>query len=315
MAKLLVLTDRAPRDTDWKGALTWQIILSLAEAHHEVLVATPVNLDEIGVTHPRLQVTRPVRSWGAEQLPKLAKLVLTYQPQVIHTFALRAATRPAALTLWPYLHALCDTVRVRRYTTLFELEDATESMWLEGSHVLTVFGEAQKSELRKSLRGKTEILPLEIRSHRVWNSEPQEHDCYLIPAPVSEWSQPEKGLAHLAEFLRARPQAHIRIVGGFGDWPLSRRRHAWMQLESVAGRIALTEPLTLDQFIDELEKSHTLWLQSLRKESWKFLLSWQLARQLGKEIFLSTPVEFAVQSGSTANSLSRLYNAPKPLYL
>jgi hypothetical protein len=88
-----------------------------------------------------------------------------------------------------------------------------------------------------------------------------------------------------------------------------------MRLESVAGRVALTEPLGLDQFVEEVQACETVWLQPLHKHSWKFLLSSQLARQLGKKIFLSQPLEFELPSGSTANSLSRLYNAPKPLYL
>ena len=57
MARVLVLTDRASDDGGWKGALIWQIIQSLAESQHEVLVATPLAAERVPLTHARLTVT------------------------------------------------------------------------------------------------------------------------------------------------------------------------------------------------------------------------------------------------------------------
>src|SRR4051812_6517722 len=103
MARLLILTDRESDDTDWKARVVWRIIESLAEAHHEVLVASPVAFDQPPVSHPRLNVIRPITSWRIDQLPKLAKVLLTFQPNVVQTFALQDNGLWPKLSIWPYL--------------------------------------------------------------------------------------------------------------------------------------------------------------------------------------------------------------------
>jgi hypothetical protein len=306
MARLLVLTDRIPEDPDWKGALAWQIIQSLAEAQHEVLVATP-HAGEIDITHPRLQVTSPIKSWRVDQMPKLAKLILTHQPRIVHTFALRPSSMWPALSLWPYLNALCQTLRIRRYTTLFEAEDwsPTQShfVWHRQADGLTVFREQDREKLKQVITGPSEIMPLELAGVR---SESTGH-AVIVPAPVDQWSDPERGLSHLAQYLLSRPNHSLRIIGGFGDWPASKRREGWKILEPVTARVSLTEPVSLTTLMREMEESALVWLEVLPRESWKFLISIQLARQLGREVYLSSPVEPGAISGSSANRLSRLY--------
>src|SRR4051812_19155891 len=117
----MVLTDRAPDDPDWKGALAWRIILSLAESHHEVLTVVPMDLERVTYTHPRLEVIRPVTSWSARHLPNLMRTLLLFKPQVIHTFALQPSRRWGPATVWPYFHAACSLIpEIKRVSTFFE---------------------------------------------------------------------------------------------------------------------------------------------------------------------------------------------------
>lgn len=311
MARLLVLTDLPPDDTAWKGALTWRIILSLAESHHEVMVLTPVELEKIQITHPRLLVTRPVDSWRVDQLPMIAKVLLTYQPQIIHSFAFQARSGWPSLSVWPYLNAMTKVIpNLRRFSTLFEDADCAlrdpSLIWHRGSLLTTVFSEQHKARVATRLGGQVEVLPLDLEFKNL-ESDSQNREA-LIPAPVSEWKSPEHGLKHLAEFLLRYPETSVRIVGGWGDWPQSRRKDGWQILASVAEKVSMTEALSFAKLISELRSKDMMWLEPLCADSWKYLLCSQLALQLNKKIFITSHKRPELMAGSTANSLSRLYS-------
>jgi hypothetical protein len=305
MAKVLVLTDRTPDDTDWKGALTWRTILALAECQHEVLVATPAPFERIGVTHPRLNIIRPIQSWAVSQLPKLAKTLLTYRPDVVHTFALNRSKLWPSLSLWPFFSALPG---FKKIVTLFEPSDCDSKQlafeWYRSANRLTVFSEEMRHSLGKSLARALEVLPLDF------DLEPslaESQRRLLIPASVAEWREPLLNLEHMADYLRHNPEIEMRIIGGWGDYPQSERKQAWNMLGECAARLSLSEGVSLPEFVKQLRGAQGIWLEPLPRDSWRFLLSSQLARQLGKGLIVSTPPSLALAAGSTANSLSRIY--------
>lgn len=306
-ARVLVFTDRAPDDSDWKGAFTWRTILSLAECQHEVLVATPLDFDQVHISHPRLNVIRPIHSWRADQLPKVAKTLLSFRPDVVHTFALRFSRLWPSLSLWRYLAAFPS---LRKITTLFDAEDCLRAPaaceWYKSASRLTVFSEIHRHEISKILARTPEILPLELElgPDLARESVDEEH---LIPAPVSEWRDPESAFRHLADFLRHNPHSRMSLIGGWGEVPQVARKNVWRELGDLATRLTLTEPLNFPEYLARLHGASGVWLEPLKPDSWRFLLSSQLARQLGKRLIVSSPLTFALNSGSTANSLSRLY--------
>jgi hypothetical protein len=311
MARIMTLTDCAPDDTGWKGAISWRIIQALAESHHEVLVLTTLDLERIQLTHPRLTVTRPIQTWRVDQLPKLTKILLTYKPQIIHTFALTPSRLWPALTIWPYFNSICALIPgLKRVATLFDAQDASASdpayKWLEGSKPITVFSEEHRAALSRQLDRSIEVVPLDLESD-TGDTKSVVNARILIPAAVSEWQDPHQGLRHLVEYLLRRPETSAQIVGGWGDLPHSERKVGWQILEGVAARVMMLEHLSLKRFLPELEASDELWLEPLRRDSWKFLLCMRLAQQMHKRLFVSSPITLALPSGSTANSLSRLY--------
>jgi hypothetical protein len=310
MARLMILTDRAPHDPDWKGAVIWRTILSLCETHHEVLVATSKSLDEIPLTHSRLTVIRPVKSWRADQLPKLVRVLMTYQPQVIHAFALQDGGLWPSLTLWPYFSAMCMVIPgLKRYSTVFDSDDcgAGVASWHQNPSRLTAFSPGHSEEFGGQFSRPVEVTPLDLE-HEGGRADSANSSDALIPVPVSEWENSEKNLVYVRDLLLRHPEVSLKIVGGWGDWPSTRRREGWQVLGPVAGRVNMGDPLDYRNFVDELRRAGALWLEPLKRKSWKFLLCSQLANQLGKELFVASPLGFELLAGSTANSLSRLYS-------
>jgi hypothetical protein len=310
MARVLILTDRGPGDADWKGDLVWRIILSLAESQHEVLVACTQKFDEHPMTHSRLNIIRPVHSWRADQLPKLVRVLMSFQPQVVHTFALQDHGLWPALSLWPYFSGMCAVYPgLKRFSTLFDAHDyegPASAGWHRQATKLTVFSEGHATELATRFDRPIEIVPLDFE-HEPPDGENSGGEGALIPAPVSEWNSPRQNLLHVRELLHRHPELTLKIIGGWGDWPASERREGWKILGSVAGRVHLTEPVDYHALTDELREAGQLWLEPLRRNSWKFLLCMRLASQLGKEFLVASPLGFEWLPGSTANSLSRLY--------
>lgn len=308
MARVLVLTDRHPLDPDWKGAVAWKLILALSEAQHQVLVLTTLNPDSISITHPRLTIARPAKTWDARQLPKFLQGILLFKPEVIHTFALKPSRLWKTLTVWPYLHGACRVLPgLKRYSTVFETGDLPEGdpswAWHLGSRRTVVFSEEQKRSL-ENLNRSAEVSPLELEAPAGIKTAPPEDPYVLVPAPVGEWTHPQRDLLLLTRYLEDHPGTHARVAGGWGDWPASSRRIAWSKMMAIAPRLHLLEPLTLPQLMSEAAGAETLWCEPLDPDSWRGLLAAELARALNVPKRGGRP---ALPPGSSTNFLSRLF--------
>lgn len=308
MARVLVLTDRHPLDSDWKGAVAWNLILSLAESQHQVLVLTSLDPESIPVTHPRLTIARPAKSWDARQLPKFLQGILLFKPEVIHTFALKPSLLWPGLTIWPYLNtALKVLPGVHRFSTVFESTDLPEKdpswSWHRGSRRTVVFSEGQKLRLEK-LNRTADVSPLEVEAPHDFEGCAADYPYVLVPAPVGEWNNPQRDLLQLAKYLLDHPETHAHIAGGWGDWPASSRRAAWSKMMPVAARLHMLEPLSMTELLREARLARSLWCEPLDKESWRSLLSAQIAGVLNLNSMGGRP---ALSAGSTANFLSRLF--------
>lgn len=308
MARLAVFTDRLPDDPSWKGAYTWEIIRTLCESQHEVAVFTTENPDLITLTHSRLTVGRPAPAFTADKLPKWAQAVLAYRPEVIHTFALRKTAVWPSLTIWPYLDAVCKVLpNLKRISTMFDREDFTVApAWHMGADSWTVFSGELESEARRLFQGRVDVVPLDEAGLPDTPEGFEERGFLFVPAPVSEWRDRGHGLAQLADFLVRNPDVYAHINGGWGDLSLSERRRGWSALMNVAKRVKLIEPQPLDRFLGRLRAASHVWIESLPADSWRYILTVQAARSLGKELigFVNSPT---LPAGSTANSFSRLY--------
>lgn len=308
MARVLVLTDRHPLDSDWKGAVAWKLILALSEAQHQVLVLTTLDPETISITHPRLTIARPAKTWDARQLPKFLQGILLFKPEVIHTFALKPSRLWKTLTIWPYLNGACRILPgLRRFSTVFEADDLPETdpswAWHLGSRRTVVFSEEQKRALEK-LNRRAEVSPLELEPPAVLNRETAAEPYVLVPAPVGEWTHPQRDLLLLTRYLEDHPGTHARVAGGWGDWPTSSRRIAWAKMMAVAPRLHMLEPLSLPELMREAAGAETLWCEPLASDSWRSLLSAELARALNLPRRGGRP---ALSSGSPTNFLSRLF--------
>lgn len=325
MARLAILTDRLPRDPSWKGAVVWQIIRHLAESQHEVAVFTTESPEQISFTHSRLTVARPAPSFGVERLPRFAQALISYRPEVIHTFAVKRSSLWPSLTLWPYLDAVCRVLPgVRRVTTMFEAEDfaatGAAELWYQGSDQWTVFSPSDESRARARFAGRIEVAPLEEMAAISPVLGPSAVDVLegdgfdtgfedvftLVPAPVSEWPDPRRGVERLAAYLLENAHAVAHINGGWGELTMSERRHNWSVLGEAAARVRLLEPLDLERACERVRAARTVWTTGLAPDSWRHLLSQRLAEAAGKELIGAAPVH-ALPQGSTANFLSRLY--------
>lgn len=309
MARLLILTDRDGDDADWKGTLVWRIIKSLAEAQHEVVVACTVDFDDPPVSHPRLSVIRPVNSWRIDQLPKLMKAILTFQPQVIQTFAIQDRGLWPKLSLWPYFSAVCAVMPgLKRVSTIFDNEDVGSMLenWNKQASTVAMFSQTFAQEMSGTLGRLADVLPLDLPLEIAGGAPAL--DVAVIPSSVSDWEFPEQNLIHVRDLLHRYPQTTVKIIGGWGIWSASQKREGWKILESVAARVQMREPMAFDPFLREIEDAREFWLEPVRRNSWRFLLCTQIARQLGKKVLMGTPLKYEMPLGSTANSLSRIYS-------
>jgi hypothetical protein len=309
MARVLVLTDRHPLDTDWKGAVAWNLILSLSESQHQVLVLTTQDPETIHITHPRLTIARPAKTWDARHLPKFLKGILLFRPEIIHTFALKPSRLWKGLTIWPYLHPACRVLPgLRRFSTLFEIADLPEGdpswAWHIGSHRTVVFSDEQKLELEAHMNRAAEVSPLEIEPLQESEDEDLNHSYILIPAPVGEWKNPQRDLLMLAKHLIEHPDLHAHVSGGWGDWPASSRRMAWSKMMPIASRLHMLEAHSMPELMREVRRAKSLWCEPLVKDSWRSLLAAQVAAALNVPTEGGRP---ALTHGSTANFLSRLF--------
>ncbi len=309
MARVLVLTDRQPADFEWKGAFAWDLIRSLAESQHQVLVLTTEDPGQIEVSHPRLTIARPAKSWGVQNLPKFLQAILMFRPEVICTITPQASSLPKGLSIWPYLHSACNVMpKIQRFSTFFESADVEKNpavlSWHQGSKSCIVFTGNQRQQLRRLHPGNIDVSPFEMQLHHDEDLQPSAEPYVFIPAPVSEWASPAKNLDTLRDHLLKNPGLHARINGGWGEWPASERRSAWQLLMPVADRLQLLEPLALLPMIEQVRGSQSLWMDGLVHDSWRDIVSRFVAQQFNKALPDSRP---ALPTGSTANFLSRLF--------
>lgn len=312
MSRVLVFTDRDSEDSGWKGALIWQTILGLAESQHEVMVASPLESDRAGFTHPRLTVTRPVTSWRADQIVPLTRLLFTYQPQVIQTFALKTSAFWPALSVWPYLQGLCRTMpHLQRISTLFDEDDAATAdatfRWHQSAHTVTVFSEHQRARCEQRFGRQAIVVPMEI-TPLIAQSSPL--SGVIVPAPVSEWHDPQGGLLRLARFCGEDQSLNVHILGGWGDWTARQRKQGWICLQKVAERVRFHPDFSFNEFATIAQTAERLWLEPLRQDSWRYLLATTLGAKYGRKMTLPGGWTPSVNAGSTANSLARIYLKP-----
>jgi hypothetical protein len=306
MSKVLVLTDRHPEDTDWKGAFAWQLILDLAQSQHEVLAITTIDPLSLEISHPRLTIAHPCSDWRADRIGRIMRTVLTFQPDVVHSFAFHPSRLWPSLTVWPYLSSTLALIKgCKRYSVLFESSDLAESdpslAWFRGSQKNLVFSGAQVSSLSQRLNISASVLPMEFEARIA----PEPAPVILIPAPISDLRDGESALRDLTRMLTADNRLSATFVGGWGDWPASRRREGWQLVMSVADRVRMVPPLTWRDFLKQALEAQALWLEYLPEDSWRRLVALGLANSAGLNVLGSQ-----AQSGeraSSANYLSRLY--------
>ncbi len=318
MAKILVLTDLAPDDYAWKGAVAWQIILSLVQIQHEVRVLTLRENRNIPFTHPLLTVVQPVRSWRIEQLPQLLQALFSFKPDVIQTIGLGSSSLWPSLSVWPALTQVARLLpRLRRISTLFDEQDCRPKdpafAWHKQADIVTVFSQRHQARLESRLQRSTQLLPfeapplLQCKTGEAPASTPQ---YVVVPAPVSEWQSFEIGLDMLNAFYQAHPTTQIHILGGWGDCTALQRKRGWQILAPAAQHLHMREDMGLQDFLTELRMADTLWLEVLPQESWSYLLALFIGRQLDKRLYLPSEWTPSLTPGSIANSLSRLYVEP-----
>ena len=289
MARLAVLTDRAPNDSEWKGHFAWNIILSLAESQHEVLALTTLDPASIEVAHSRLTVVRPAAGWSLLHSPKWIRALFQFRPEIVHTFSLKPTKTPKALTIWPLLEsALSAMPRIRRYSTSLSNSDFAPFRGIE-----------TPLELQHTSRIQDTV-------NSIQDTEQQPNiGSVIVPGAVSEWHRPQSDLLLLNEFLLSNRETHAHVIGGWGDWTLSERRSGWKTLEEVQSQVTMGPALDFAGFVELARTSRGFWLRCFHGNSWRSLVAAHVARQLTLATWGEVP---QLNVGSSANFLSRLYS-------
>ncbi len=347
MARLLVFADREPGDAEWKGSVVWDTIQSLAEAHHEVLALTPLDLSLLeSVSHPRLTLAQPAPSFGLRYMGRWLRAILQFQPQIVHTFALRGDRPPdtggsmrksdmngrrefsgvwaSALRLadqvsaWPAMvQSLNAFPGVQRWSTVLDERDFAPFRVVRSPLELRVLGARSGSDEERAAGDEShewlDSLPQDLSDSTSGLVSPSDHsplfpfaNYLVIPAPVSEWSRPQVDLLMLVDFLENNADIGACVVGGWGDWDLRQRRDGWNLLGALSARVHLTAPMNLDGLASLAQMSRGLWLRPLAPSSWRAIVAHRLADTFSLPTH-GTPAR-SLPSGSTANFLSRLYS-------
>lgn len=298
MARVAVLIDRPPGCPEWKGWAAWALINALAESQHELQVFTPLDPGQIGVTHARVGVARPASSFAVKTLPNWLRALVSFRPDVIHTFAPRATGQWPKLTCWPYLEGVSSLLPgARRIATVFDEGDlqTPASSWLRSHRrwtsfdpavaVTTDFAGRIDATSGAGLLPNVAAAPIDFDDGEI-----------LVPAPVDEWRDRALALAALGGFLLEDPSRRVRIVGGWGQLPLAERRETWIALKDFTARVHLGPPLSLPDFVRDVAHARGLWREPLKAGSWRARVSALVENE-------TDPLEDAV------NHLSRIYSA------
>jgi hypothetical protein len=301
VARVLAIIDRPPADPSWKGAAAWKMIHSLAESQHEVRVLTTLAPESVACEHPRLTVTRPVRSWKAAELPRLMQAIWAYQPDIIHTFSLQPSSLWPSLAVWPWLTGITKVLpTARRWSTLFDEEDLNPKDaafgWHTSGYGMTVISPAVRERIRAHFSGPVETVPLDLDLPEA-PIQLEAGPFVLIPAAVDRWQNPQPSLHQLAAFLTKNRELSAVIVGGWGALAASERKQGWKTLSAVMAQVRLTGPLSLNELLHHARKAERLWLEPLPGESWNALVARTISGTLREG-----------PEGSAANFLSRLYS-------
>ena len=285
MAKIAVFIDRPPHDIEWKGAVAWDVVRTLAEAQHEVLALTTVPVADIALSHGRLTIVQPAPSFALQHAPRWLTALLSFRPDVVHSFALQPTS---SWSVWPALKALAQGwTAARWFSTVFSPDDFAP--FLKFNTPLDV------SELVKPTSSpRARAAPHDVRPPSL-----------LIPAPVGEWHRPQVNLLLLVDFLENHRDSEAHILGGWGEAPLRLRREGWRWLANVSERVHMHGPVALPEFVTMTQKHTSLWLHPLGPDHWRALVATHVAESLGLPTLGPRPV---LAQGSTANFLSRVYS-------
>ncbi len=286
MARLVTLADRAPTDVEWKGAVVWKTILSLAEAQHEVLALTTLDPSAIEVAHPRLTIVQPAPGFGLRYLGRWLRALLQYQPEIVHTFGLR---RPGRFSSWPALaQTLMAFPGLQRYSTVFSDEDYAPFAKISAPFDAADF----------AVGGSESPAEFAVGSPAPF---------LIVPAPVSEWQKPMLDLLLLGDYLEHNSGVEAHIVGGWGpDFGLSERREGWLAFGPLSQRVRMLPDFHFQNFVGLARSSRGLWMRALRANSWRAYVSSHVAQALQLPTIGSVA---QLNSGSPANFLSRLYSS------
>lgn len=291
MARLLTFADRGPLDVEWKGAVVWKTILSLAETHHEVLALTTLPLETVeSISHPRLTIASPAPDFAITRVARWMRAFLQFQPEIVHTFGLRA---PPRFSCWPVLaQAVSAFPRLQHYSTVFS-----------------------DSDFAPFERVSAPFDPEDFNARDIGSNEAAvefdncSRNFYIVPAPVSEWQKPLVDLLMLADFLENNPAINVCVVGGWGSFDLRERKQGWNLLGPLSARVQMLPDLRFEDFVALTRKSRGLWLRSVPYRSWRALVASHVADALSLPI-IGTVAQ--LHSGSAANFLSRLYSNTYP---
>ena len=298
MARIAFFTERLPPDPDPAAGFAFELMRSLAEQQHEILICSTYRAGEnTPALHSRMELIRPFRSWSWLEVPRLIPLLMQFRPEILHLIqpraeALRGFTN--AMTAIPALSAVLGAGRGRVPVVSSFYDVRAQDLkyhrpLLSMSHAVTTPNEPQRSLIEGfsgALKKAPPVFVLPVSSaHSSSDAEDafstasapepllefldRGHDFIFVPGHLHEHTELDLVFSELITVLKENLTAHVVFGGGWGPTPM-RERHAMMRRLAAAGvdhRVVLAGSLRPETEKVCLARARAVFTASLPAES------------------------------------------------
>ncbi len=299
MARLAFFTERLPSsDRALSVEITgfsYDLMTSLADQQHDVRVfSTYRETDTLPISHARLQIVRPFRSWSWLEIPRLIPILLDFQPEILHFIqpkkeAFSGLTN--AMTALPSLAPLIGKPRI--VVSLYDVRKSElqrSKNLLQVADVIVVANHQQADEVSQWLVLNKKVdqsaLPLievvTLPGPEIFDSsieiesmpgldqlKTRAQNLILVPGDLDQQCDLASVGSTLNQLLTTSPDVGLIFGGGWGEVSLQARRSFLRQFEDEGNgsRLLLTGPLSFAAEATALKASKLVLLAGLAHAS------------------------------------------------
>lgn len=283
MARIAFFTETLPPNSDLIARFSFDLIRSLADQEHEILVFSTYRPEaELPKSHPRIEILRPFRKWSWLEIPKIIQPLLQFRPEVLHFIQPRAEALEGFTNAMNAIAGLAPVIGKPSFVSSFydvQPQSLKEhSLLLKASDAVTVSNQPQADLIIQTLESlhhaskkprwnqpQVRILPVpgvvatlhESKNASAQASETatletffsQNQNVVVVPGDIGNHHDPESLFEILAELLAAQHHTAILFAGGWGRISPLRRRRLMNAFEkrALGSRVLISGPLNENQ--------------------------------------------------------------------